>query len=184
MNMLQGEGHHLEYLIESYQNGNPFTFEEMHVSPFARSIRSDEALTLHDLTTFRGVGKANCYGFHVMNNTGSAPVFETEITKKNAQRISRMFHVVFGDRHPYMFQDEPVDDKIIRGSLNETVQSPSVVERFTWGLMSTSTSSDDRTYRSIGARVYVRMSNKAIDNMDFARALIAVQMEYSRHWRR
>ena len=156
----------------------------MHAPPFAKSMRSDEALTLRDLTIFRGVGKANCYGFHVMNNFASAPVDDTEITKKTAQRTSRVFHVVFGDRRPYMFQDEPVDDKVIRGSLNETVQSTSVVGRFTWGLTSTSTSSDDHTYRSIGAMVYVRMSNKGIDNMDFARALIAVQMEYSRNWRR
>ena len=95
-----------------------------------------------------------------------------------------MFHVVFGDRRPYMFQDELVDDKIIRGSLNETVWSTTVVGQFTWGLTSTSTSSDDSTYRSIGARVYVRMSNKGIDIMDFAKVLIAVQMEYSRNWRR
>ena len=184
MNMLPGEGHHLECLIEAYQNGNRCTFEEIHVPPFARSIRLGEALTLRDLTTYHGVGKANCYGFYMMNNTGSAPVFDTEITKKNAQRISKMFHVFFGDRGPYLFQDENVDDKIIRGSLNEMVRSTSVVGSFTWGLTSTITSSEDRTHRSIGARVYVRMSNRGMDNTDFPRALMASQMEYSRNWRR
>ena len=45
MNMMQGEGHHLAYLIEAYENGNPFTIEEVHAPPFARSTRSDQALT-------------------------------------------------------------------------------------------------------------------------------------------
>ena len=88
------------------------------------------------------------------------------------------------DRGLYLFQGENVDDKIMRGSINETVKSTTAVGCFTWGLTSTSTSSKDPTYGSIGARVYVRMSNKGMDNMDFARSLMAVQMEYSRNWRR
>ena len=54
-NVIQGEGHHLEYLIEAYQNGNPFDINEMNVPPFARPLRQDP-LTLHDLTHFVGVG--------------------------------------------------------------------------------------------------------------------------------
>ena len=92
----------------------------------------------------------------MMKNTRSAPVYDTEITKRHAQKIWKMFHVVLADRGPYLFQGEHVDDKVVRAGINETVKTTSVVGSFTWGLTSTSTSSEDRTYRSIGARVYVK----------------------------
>ena len=95
-----------------------------------------------------------------------------------------MLHVVFQDQGPYKFQDEHVDDKIIRGSINETIVTGTNAGNFSWGLTSTCTTSDDPTYSSVGPRMYFRMSNRGKDNMDFARALITLQMDYSRKWRK
>ena len=95
-----------------------------------------------------------------------------------------MLHEVFQDRKPYKFQDEPVDDKVVRGSINETIVASTKVGNFSWGLTSTSTSSEDATYAAIGPRMYFRMSNKGKDDMDFARVLITLQMDYSRKWRK
>ena len=38
MNIAQGDGNHLEYLMDAYQNGTPFTEDEMEVSWFAKAI--------------------------------------------------------------------------------------------------------------------------------------------------
>ena len=67
------------------------------------------------------------YGTHMMNNTGCYPISDTELTKKTAQRISRMLHVVFVDRSRDKFQGEPVDDENIQGNLNETINSITAV---------------------------------------------------------
>ena len=69
------------------------------------------------------MGSTNCYGLALMNNTACFPVYAGEITRRTAMKISRMLHEVFQDRLPYKFQGEPVDDKVVRGSLNETIVS-------------------------------------------------------------
>ena len=115
MNISQGEGNHLEYLMEAYQNGTPFTEEEMEVPWFAQAIRDGDRLLFGDLLSHTGVGSTNCHGMIFMNNTGCFHVFACEITRRTAMKISKMLHEIFQDRAPYKFQDEQVDDKILRG---------------------------------------------------------------------
>ena len=96
----------------------------------------------------------------MVNNALCFPMWETEMTNRNAMMINTRLHIVFGERNPHKFEGEIVDDVMNRSRFNENATSTAIVCKCAWATTNVTTAIPDPIRSNMAATFYVKMWNK------------------------